>query len=67
MHMREARRGWAQLFVRSRAFWLLLLAPWACTDTGAVSSELQPGSDMATDHFVPSRPEAVTWGEYPLD
>ena len=53
--------------LRGGAFWLLLLVPWACTDEEAVLGELQPGSDVVADHLVPSRPETVTWGDYPLD
>ena len=52
----------------SRAFLLhfsciTLLVVTACAEPDAVTT----GASMEADHFVPSRPETVSWGWYPLD
>ena len=42
---------------------LAMLAATSCTgpDTGG------SGGRIEADHFVPSRPETVSWGWYPID
>ena len=43
-----------------------IVAAVACGPQAPVASEADAGAPQA-DHFVPSRPETVSWGWYPLD
>ena len=53
-------------FLNGLASFVAVMAMVACTPP---ESEVQPANAGAfqADHFVPSRPETVSWGWYPLD
>lgn len=51
------------LATHTKAMLLLLLA----TSCGAPASEATPSQAVEADHFVPSRPETLSWGWYPTD
>ncbi|MEE2668886.1 MAG: acetamidase/formamidase family protein [Gemmatimonadota bacterium] len=42
---------------------IAMLATTACVETGTDTSN----GSIEADHFVPSRPETVSWGWYPID
>ena len=60
---REGSMFWGEVSALSVAI-VLALATAACVAPGDAARQDQA---VEADHFVPSRPETVSWGWYPID